>query len=223
MGAGLLMGYNFVRFKDPFEIGLRYQLTGPAMQHYDLVTSVKYVFPNLFGYLVRTPLLETDFPFVSAVFITETMWPFYIQIPEYYVYHEPIVGMFTVVPTLFFLVASGNLLLPSAQHHYSIILSKLRWLVYCLAGHLVITAGLLMMLPLIPIYVLNQIGVILPLFVWVIVIIYAGLIWTFGIYLEQMSVGMLYLWHLKWKKKGSKGDLSSVKKPDLFDDIYELN
>jgi hypothetical protein len=144
VGAGLLMGYNLARFKDPFEIGLRYQLTGPAMQHYDLVSSIKYVVPNLFGYLVRMPLLETDFPFVSAIFISETMWPFYIRLPEYYVYHEPIVGMLTVVPTLFFFVASGSLLLPSADQHYTLVLSKLRWLVYCLAGNFMITGGLLM-------------------------------------------------------------------------------
>jgi hypothetical protein len=49
------------------------------------------------------------------------------------------------------------------------------------------------------------------------------MVWTLSIYLEQMSVGLLYLWHLKWVKKGSKGKLSNTSKPDLLDEIYELN
>ena len=144
VGAGLLMGYNFARFKDPFEIGLRYQLTGPAMQHYELVTSAKYVLPNIYSYLVRMPLLEADFPFVSAIFISETMWPFYIRLPQYYVFHEPIVGVFTIAPILVFIAAAGSLFFPSARKIYSDGLPALRWLAVCLVGNLVIIAGLLM-------------------------------------------------------------------------------
>lgn len=87
---------------------------------------------------------------------------------------------------------------------------------------LTVMAGILMALPLIPVYILDDMGVVLSATVWIVVIIYVGIIWTLEIYLEQMSVGMLYLWHMKWEKKGSKGELSSVSKPDLFDDTYEL-
>ena len=83
-------------------------------------------------------------------------------------------------------------------------------------------AALFMALPLIPIYILDELHFTFPAIVWTIVIIYVGVIWTLNIYLEQMSVGLLYLWHLNWEKKGSNGDLSSVKKPDLFDNVYEL-
>ncbi len=83
-------------------------------------------------------------------------------------------------------------------------------------------AALLMALPLIPIFLLDETGFVFSTAFWVVVIIYECIIWSLGIYLEQMSVGLLYLWHLKWEKKGSKGDLSSVSKPDLLDEFYEL-
>ncbi|MBI2653542.1 hypothetical protein HYX02_01900 [Candidatus Woesearchaeota archaeon] len=89
---------------------------------------------------------------------------------------------------------------------------------YTLTG----VVALIMGVPLVIIFSLAHGGVSFPPVFWTIVIIYISIIWTLGIYLEQMSVGLLYLWHLKWVKNGSKGDLSSVKKPDLLDDIREL-
>ena len=87
---------------------------------------------------------------------------------------------------------------------------------------LTLAAGMVMALPLIPIYILDELGVVLSSTIWVLVIIYVGIIWTLEVYLEQMSIGILYMWHMKWLKKGGQGELSSVKKPDLFDDIHEL-
>ncbi len=87
---------------------------------------------------------------------------------------------------------------------------------------LTFAAGIVMALPLLPIYILNELEVALPTNIWIGVIIYVGIIWTLEIYLEQMAVGMLYMWHLKWVKNGSKGELSSVNRPDLFDEIHEL-
>jgi hypothetical protein len=37
--------------------------------------------------------------------------------------------------------------------------------------------------------------------VWVGTIIYVGLAWSFSIYLEQMFMAQLYLWHMKWESK----------------------
>jgi hypothetical protein len=39
-----------------------------------------------------------------------------------------------------------------------------------------------------------------PEWVWVAVIIYSGLAWSFCMYLEQMFTAQLYLWHLKWEE-----------------------
>lgn len=82
--------------------------------------------------------------------------------------------------------------------------------------------ALIMALPLLAIFLLDDAGVPFPAIVWTLVIIYECIVWTLGIYLEQMSVGLLYLWHIKWVKNGSKGELSSITKPNLLDDIYEL-
>ena len=83
-------------------------------------------------------------------------------------------------------------------------------------------AALFMAIPLVIIFALDESGVKFSDLFWTVVIIYEGIVWTLGIYLEQMSTGMLYLWHLKWVQNGSVGELSSVPKPDLLDDVYEL-
>jgi hypothetical protein len=83
-------------------------------------------------------------------------------------------------------------------------------------------AAFFMAIPLMIIFTLDESGVKFSDLFWTIVILYEGIVWTLGIYLEQMSTGMLYLWHLKWVRNGSVGELSSVPRPDLLDDIYEL-
>jgi len=80
----------------------------------------------------------------------------------------------------------------------------------------------LMALPLIPVFIMDDMGFSFSTTFWIIVIIYECIAWSLSIYLEQMSVALLYLWHLKWERKGSKGDLSTVSKPDLLDEFYEL-
>jgi hypothetical protein len=40
-----------------------------------------------------------------------------------------------------------------------------------------------------------------PEYVWVGVIIYMGFAWSFCIYMEQMFMAQLYLWHLKWEEE----------------------
>lgn len=82
--------------------------------------------------------------------------------------------------------------------------------------------SLFMAIPLIIIIYLDKSGAAFSSLFWSGVIIYEGIIWTLGIYLEQMSVGLLYLWHIKWVRNGSEGELSSIPKPDLLDDVYEL-
>lgn len=83
-------------------------------------------------------------------------------------------------------------------------------------------AALLMALPLLPVFLLDDMGVSFSSMFWTIVILYEAVVWTLGIYLEQMSVGLLYLWHLKWVRNGSSGELSSVPKPNLMDNVHEL-
>ncbi|MEA3342949.1 MAG: hypothetical protein U9Q92_02185 [archaeon] len=89
---------------------------------------------------------------------------------------------------------------------------------YTLTG----VAALFMAIPLVIIFYLDDAGMAFSTVFWMAVIIYEGFVWTLSIYLEQMSVGMLYLWHLKWIRNGGTGKLDSVPKPDLMDDVHEL-
>jgi len=60
--------------------------------------------------------------------------------------------------------------------------------------------------------------------VWVATIIYMGLAWSFCIYLEQMFMAQLYLWHMKWESKVEIAkeehqplpEFHSVRRPELL-------
>lgn len=104
--------YNLMRFGSVLETGHRFQLTGPALpEDYSLVISAQYILPNLFNYLIR-PLVYSwhEFPFVFAPFIKEQMWPWFIKLPQYFYYSEPVAGIFQSIP--FFFLAALPILRP---------------------------------------------------------------------------------------------------------------
>jgi hypothetical protein len=94
--------YNAARFGSPLETGHRYQLTGLALPgNYQAVTSLSYVIPSLYSYLVRPLQFSAhSFPFVFAPYIKESMWPFFIHLPKFYYYPEPLAGIFAAVPAV---------------------------------------------------------------------------------------------------------------------------
>lgn len=53
--------------------------------------------------------------------------------------------------------------------------------------------------------------------VWVGTIIYMGLAWSFCIYLEQMFMAQLYLWHMKWEESVSRAKTSNGPLPSFND------
>ncbi len=83
-------------------------------------------------------------------------------------------------------------------------------------------AGFFMLLVLGPIFFAEKLGHEIPDFVWVGVTIYSGIVWTITTYMEQMTMGLLYLWYLKWERKGARGKFTSVRKPCLLDEIPEF-
>ncbi len=101
LGAAGLMWFNAARFGSPFETGIRYQLGIPQFPH-DLANlfSPAYLLPNLFGYLLRAPAFEGAFPYVSVPFVKEAAWPWWIRLPESYIYHEPQAGLLAACPVL---------------------------------------------------------------------------------------------------------------------------
>ena len=53
--------------------------------------------------------------------------------------------------------------------------------------------------------------------IWVGTIIYIGLAWSFSIYLEQMFMAQLYLWHMKWEESISQAKLNHQPLPSFND------
>jgi hypothetical protein len=96
-----LCWYNYDRFGSIFEFGHRYQLTGPSLTaNYEDISSVKYILPNTYTYIFRSPALGGEFPFFTVPWIKEKMWPSFIHLPEHYYYTEPVAGILLVVPLL---------------------------------------------------------------------------------------------------------------------------
>jgi hypothetical protein len=70
-----------------------------------------------------------------------------------------------------------------------------------------------------------------PDFVWHIVIVYTSFAWSYSIYIEQMFVADLYLWHKIWQREcdvaESNGEplpeLSDVSSPSFLDGVDELS
>lgn len=57
-----------------------------------------------------------------------------------------------------------------------------------------------------------------PSWVWVATIIYMGCAWSLSIYLEQMFMAQLYLWHMAWQKAADKAQAAGQRVPG-FDSI----
>lgn len=66
---------------------------------------------------------------------------------------------------------------------------------------------------------------------WAFVFFYGGLAWSYGIFVEQLFVSELYLWHLKWRQANAFAkqnnfpalNLAEVAKPCLLDEIREVD
>lgn len=106
-GAGtvFLLAYNYLRFGSIWEFGMRYAFSVVNMPqtapHFLHVTNI---IPNLYLYLFRAPELSLHFPFVTAPWIDQYSWPFFIKLPSHYYYSEPVIGMLIAVPFVFFSV-----------------------------------------------------------------------------------------------------------------------
>jgi hypothetical protein len=64
--------------------------------------------------------------------------------------------------------------------------------------------------------------VTLPPAVWAAVIVYIGCAWSYSVYLEQMFMAELYLWHLKWERSGKAVSIDKIPPPQLLDRVFEL-
>jgi hypothetical protein len=94
IGVFALLGYNKVRFDSWLEFGLKYQLNTLP-----LVTSLSFIPPNLFSYLLRPMASSCQFPFLSAFHnIGLRGFPSWLPLPRGYTTPEPLIGLVTSAP-----------------------------------------------------------------------------------------------------------------------------
>lgn len=85
--------------------------------------------------------------------------------------------------------------------------------------------------PMIMFILSEEFGVIFTDFEWFVLIGYCALAWSFSLYLEQMFVAELYLWHLIWEKEVDQAKkegrplpkLEDVKRPSIMDSVADLH
>jgi hypothetical protein len=124
-----LFWYNYHRFDSILEFGHRYQLGIPVNDYTDTVSD-KYIIPNLYTYIIRTPTLSTEFPFITIPLPKgrEKWWPSYINIPKHYIYEEPVAGILFIVPligltvlligALLWLLIDGDILVSEIKENF---------------------------------------------------------------------------------------------------------
>jgi hypothetical protein len=90
----LLLLYNRLRFDAWFDFGVSYQLNPIKF-----TPSLRFVLPNAYSYLFRTPELTCAFPFVlQQVSRGPLAFPAWFTLPNDYSTQEALVGMLVVVP-----------------------------------------------------------------------------------------------------------------------------
>jgi len=147
-----LASYNYIRFGSIFEFGHRYQLSGVSLTADDRdQVSVNYILPSLYTYVLRSPALSGKFPFITVPWIRESMWPFFIHLPENYYYPEPTAGILFVIPLVgltaivvvrfLWLLANGDASLRGNKAFPAS--SPFFWFGLCMLGYILIQAFLL--------------------------------------------------------------------------------
>ncbi len=95
IGLGI---YNLVRFGNPMETGLAYQLTIPELHQHDF--SLAYVPSNLYSYLFYPLTRTNDFPFIQSAHFHASFLPGWLTLPNGQVFDQIILGVFSTVPAL---------------------------------------------------------------------------------------------------------------------------
>jgi len=107
-GAIGLMAYNQARFGSPLDFGYRYLITGPTIpQDPSRSSSLDYVLPNTYQYLLRPLQVERDFPYVRVAWVKNDAWPAWIDLPPDYFYTEPVASLLLAVPLTVLALAAG--------------------------------------------------------------------------------------------------------------------
>ncbi len=104
LGTGLLLLYNFARFRSWSEFGLTYQLNPLRLSY-----SLSWWPLNLHAYFLRPVLVSCEFPFINAPTGAVALLPFGATPASGYLPLEPVVGAIVAAPvTLFGVFAAGS-------------------------------------------------------------------------------------------------------------------
>jgi len=100
--VSLLLLYNWLRFDNPLDFGVSRLLGG--VDHSKLTfSSVSYVVPNLYYYMLRPFSFTRDFPFID---FSRFDWPFAVS--GTYLTSEVVAGLLFTVPAIVLLVRPRN-------------------------------------------------------------------------------------------------------------------
>src|SRR6478752_2867949 len=98
-----LLAYNQLRFGNPFEFGLKLQLSGyPRLERFES----QFWLPNLYSYTFRPFALSCQFPYVFQEWwiSSSTAFPSWMTLPKgYYNMDEPVIGWLRAVPITWFI------------------------------------------------------------------------------------------------------------------------
>lgn len=93
-GLGALLLYNRLRFDDWLEFGRRFQLTWISAP-----SAARFVPPNVYSYLLRSPLVSCRFPYVFAPMdMGAHAFPAGTQLPQGYFVYEQVAGILPSFP-----------------------------------------------------------------------------------------------------------------------------
>lgn len=101
-GAALIGWYNWARFNNPLEFGLRYQITIYNLnQQMDLVFQPSYFLLNTYAYGFQPFEIISQFPFIQPVTFSDVLRRFNITAPGLYA-AGPITGILFYAPILLY-------------------------------------------------------------------------------------------------------------------------
>lgn len=90
-----LAGYNYARFGDPLEFGLKYQLAGSLVYQNPRLAAAN-LFPGLYYLLISTPLVEPVFPFFRLILRSASYLGSHVLPRHYFI--EPVAGIVALSP-----------------------------------------------------------------------------------------------------------------------------
>jgi hypothetical protein len=134
IGAIAIGWYNWARFDSPLEFGLRYQITIYNLnKQMNLVFKPEYFLPNLYGYIFQPFEFISRFPFIQPITGSDILNK--LNMPSYLYAAGRVTGLLFCAP---FLVLSLIHLFPKSKKELSVNTKPYNFLIYLLAGSLLI-------------------------------------------------------------------------------------